>query len=226
MHINAAHILAFVLIAYSIILHEIAHGAAALHYGDPTAKRLGRLSLNPISHIDPIGTILFPLLQLLSTGHVFLGWARPVPVNPLNLEPRVRGDVAVALAGVAVNLVLAALFALALGVLGSEGMGFYAPGRLPSGLHTALWWAMFANVALAIFNLLPIPPLDGSHVAKYLLPPALRASYQRLGFYGVWILLLLIMTNALDRVLYPPVLFLLDQLVALAGATARLLGHA
>ncbi len=195
-------VLLFVLIAYSIILHEIAHGAAALWYGDPTARAHDRLTLNPLPHIDPIGTILVPLVLALA-GAPVLGWAKPVPVNRYNLEPRVRGEIVVAVAGVAVNFLIAALVAAALPL--SEGQ-----------LRSVLLHALFANVSLGVFNLLPIPPLDGSHVVAKLLPPGIRESYERIGFYGVFVLLLLMSAGAIERIVSAPVLgiayFLLEQI--------------
>jgi Zn-dependent protease len=205
MGFEPGQILAFVFIAYSIILHEIAHGASALWYGDPTAKHMGRLSLSPVSHIDPVGTVLFPLMQLLTTGYVFLGWARPVPVNVLNLDPRVKGEIVVSIAGVITNLLLALLFAV---LLGFETL---APAQ--SQLREAFMWALFANVALAVFNMVPIPPLDGSHVMKYLLPQAWRAPYQRIGFFGIFILLMLIASNALDVIIFPPIRFIVGWML-------------
>ncbi|GIW72065.1 MAG: site-2 protease family protein [Planctomycetota bacterium] len=216
MSLELGDILAFVFVAYSIILHEIAHAYAALRFGDPTARAQGRLSLSPVSHIDPVGTILFPALQLLSTGRVFIGWARPVPVNYYNLRPRVAGDVVVSLAGIAVNLLLAVLAAVGLGLLGVDLFALQlGAGPSESELHRAVYWTMFANLGLALFNLLPIPPLDGSHVMKYLLPRELRAGYERIGFFGIWILLVLIATDLVWRVLAPPLLWLLMRLLDL-----------
>ncbi len=208
-------ILKVVFVIYSIILHEIAHGWVALKHGDETARDAGRLTLNPVPHIDPMGTIIFPLMQLLTAGTVFLGWAKPVPVNPLNLRPRVRGDILVSIAGVVVNLSIATLFAVLWGV-----PGLVRPG---SKLEEAVEVAIIANVALAIFNLLPIPPLDGSHVMKYLLPPDLRAQYERIGFYGTIILLVLIVSGALGRILWPIVGRILFVMGRLRDAVERAL---
>lgn len=196
--------LAFLLIAYSIILHEIAHGYAALRFGDPTARAMGRLTLNPLEHVDPVGTVLFPLVQVALTGNVLLGWAKPVPVVVNRLEPRVLGEVVVALAGIAVNLAIAFAMALALG----------SPALTPEGrsITNVVITVMVANVALAIFNLLPIPPLDGSHVLKQFLPPDLRAQYERIGFYGAFVLLILISTRILDRVTDPLIIGILRAL--------------
>jgi Zn-dependent protease len=198
-------ILSFVLIAYSIILHEIAHGYAALKFGDPTAERLDRLTLNPLAHIDPVGTVLFPLLQLVATGGVMLGWAKPVPVQTHNLEPRVAGEIVVSVAGVAVNFAIAFAMAVLL------GFDWIAPAG--SSLVRVFTGVLIANIALGVFNLVPIPPLDGSHVAKYLLPPRIREEYEKIGFYGTFILLLLISQGALRPITNPPIQFLYGFLV-------------
>jgi Zn-dependent protease len=198
--IDWSAILAVFLVVYSIILHEIAHGYAALRFGDETALRNDRLTLNPIQHIDPIGTIIFPLVQYLSTGHVYLGWAKPVPVNPYNLEPRTAGEIVVAVAGVTVNLLIAVLMAALL--------GFHRGNLAPVFANV-----LFANVALALFNLVPIPPLDGSHVVAKFLPRGLREQYEQIGFYGIFIILLLNAQGTLGRLLDPLMERVIDLLI-------------
>ena len=179
-----------------MVAHEYAHGYAALRQGDDTALKLGRLTLNPVKHIDPFMTILLPGLMLLASGGTMaIGGAKPVPVDPRNYRNFRRGDIIVSLAGVATNLVLAVVAAgltYAFGALGNA-----APSLAPS---MAILQAMFLigvllNLALIAFNLIPIPPLDGSHVFKYVLPPALSLRYQRLGFAGLFILVLLLNTR-------------------------------
>ncbi len=197
-------VLAFILIAYSIILHEIAHGYAARLFGDDTAEREDRLTLNPIEHIDPVGTILFPLVQLAASGQVWIAWAKPVPVQVHRLDPRPAGDIVVSIAGVFVNFMIALAMAV---VLGFETL---APAR--SMLFQVLMIVLSANVGLLVFNLLPIPPLDGSHVAKYFLPESMREDYERIGFYGTFILLALMVTGILDKVMGPPVVFIANAL--------------
>lgn len=190
------------IVVYSIILHEIAHGWVALKCGDPTAERMGRLTLNPIDHIDPVGTILFPAAQIFLAGTFFLGWAKPVPVNPMNYDSYRRDDILVSLAGIFVNLMIALTLAILLGIA--------PPNVIPPGSpnEIALVYGIYANVALACFNLLPIPPLDGSHVLKHYLPARWKASYQQIGFYGTFILLFLIVTDVLGAILWPPIRFL------------------
>jgi Zn-dependent protease len=192
---DPGQILQIVLIVYSIILHEVAHGWVALRCGDETALRAGRITLNPISHVDPVGTILFPLIQIFTVGHVMLGWAKPVPVNPYFYRHRTAGDILVSIAGVVVNFSIAIALAI---VIGIERL-------VPDGttLKHALAITILANVALGVFNLVPIPPLDGSHVMKYLLPPRLRAGYEQIGFYGTFILLFLLATRVLHPIINP-----------------------
>jgi Zn-dependent protease len=176
---------------FSVVAHEYAHGAAALRQGDPTAYQLGRLTWNPIKHIDPFMTILLPIMTYFFGG-IILGGAKPVPVNPRNYRQYKRGDIIVSLAGVATNLVIALacipLFVL-LGILGQA-----TPAAAPSLAiaQQMLVYGVVLNLILIAFNLLPIPPLDGSHVMKYLLPPAWALKYQQIGAYGLLILILLL----------------------------------
>lgn len=208
-------LLILVIVMYSIVLHEIAHGFAALQFGDPTAKDLGRLSLNPVLHADPFGTVIFPALQVMVFGHFMIGWAKPVPVRTHDLRPRVLGDVVVSLAGIIVNLLIATVL---LGIVGWSGL--VNPGH---GLEEALVKAAFYNVILAAFNLLPIPPLDGSHVMKYLLPPEMRPGYQRIGFAGILIILLLDRARVLDPILWRPAQRLFFELTSVFGADAAVI---
>jgi Zn-dependent protease len=179
---------------FSVIAHEIAHGYAALKQGDTTALMLGRLTWNPIKHIDPFMTILLPAL-LYATTHVMLGGAKPVPVNPANYRNRKRGDIIVSLAGVFVNLLIAlgavALFVV-LGLLGRAAPAATSPLAF---LQVMMRYAVELNLLLLAFNLIPIPPLDGSHVVKYVLPPAWAVRYQRIGPLGIIILILLLQSG-------------------------------
>lgn len=187
---------------FSVIAHEIAHGYAALRQGDPTAYQLGRLTWNPLKHIDPWLTILLPLILWKTTG-IALGGAKPVPVNPRNYRNYRRGDIIVSLAGVATNLVVAlacTLLFIPFGMLG----GAVAPLRETFALLQAMMMlGVYINLQLIAFNLIPIPPLDGSHVFKYLLPPALSLRFQQIGFLGILILVLLLQTSVLDWWLWP-----------------------
>lgn len=195
----------------AIILHEIAHGWVASAFGDPTARRAGRLSLNPVRHVDPIGTVALPLVLAVSGAPLF-GWAKPVPVNPALLRnPRWHG-ILVAAAGPGINLVLAtaAAFAYGIAVTGLDGR---QPGVFQLFIVANLFNFMTINLFLAVFNMLPVPPLDGGHVVAGLLPPRLGARYERLGRLGIVLLMVVIVAVPLlfphahvaERILLPPV---------------------
>jgi len=182
--------LGFGVLLISLTIHEAAHAWTADRLGDPTARRLGRVSLNPIVHIDPIGTLLLPLLAAIS--HLpLIGWAKPVPVNPRNLAHPRRDFVLVAAAGPISNLLQAVVAALAFPVAAS-----------------ALQEAVLINLLLAFFNLIPVPPLDGGNVALGLLPPALAVPYAKLRQFGFVILYALMFTGAATAMIYPPTIFL------------------
>jgi Zn-dependent protease len=186
-----AKILIIAFLVESIVLHEISHGYVALRFGDRTAQRQGRITLNPIPHIDPIWTIVVPIVAyFLSSGTFIIGGAKPVPVDPRNYRRPVLGDICVSVAGVAVNFLIAAIMILMLNIvhLGADNLtGSVAVYVL---LHAAL-----LNIVLAMFNLLPIPPLDGSHLFKYLLPRELRGGYEMLGRTGAGFIILIIVIN-------------------------------
>lgn len=182
---------ALVVLIPAVILHEVAHGAVALAFGDSTAKRAGRLTLNPVAHVDPFGTLILPLLLAFTTGSVF-GYAKPVPVNRTNLRrPRDHG-LLVSLAGPATNVALAVGAAVAL----RAGVG---DGGLVS---EALFRFGVVNVILAAFNLLPIPPLDGSSLVERFLPRRFLRGWARLNRYAMPLLLgvVLLFPGALGRV--------------------------
>ena len=168
------------MLLFSVIAHEIAHGYAALKQGDPTAYQLGRLTWNPAKHIDPFFTIILPLFMMVAGGGV-IGGAKPVPVNPRNYRNFKRGDIIVSLAGVATNAAISIGCILVIAVLGA------IVRVVPDARSTAeiaqgiLAYGVYLNWILIIFNLLPIPPLDGSHVMKYLLPPAWSLQYSHYG---------------------------------------------
>ena len=176
---------------FAMIAHEYAHGYAALKQGDTTAYQLGRLTWNPAKHIDPMMTIVVPLVTFLGSGVAF-GGAKPVPVQPRNYRHYKRGDIIVSLAGVATNVVIALVSAVLIAVLGL--LAAAAPVAVPTIaiLQRMLEYSIVINLVLTAFNLIPLPPLDGSHVFKYLLPPAWALQYQRLGAYGFILLFLLI----------------------------------
>ena len=174
-----------------MVAHEYAHAEAAYRQGDTTAYMLGRLTFNPLKHIDPIMTIIVPFV-LWSIGAPPFGAAKPVPVNPRNYRNYVRGDVIVSLAGIAVNL---ALFVLSAGLFVVVGLiGSSMPGMVGSFeiLQRMLYYGMWLNLVLAFFNLIPVPPLDGSHVFYHLLPPGAGMTYRRLQAFGFLPVMLLI----------------------------------
>jgi Zn-dependent protease len=175
---------------FSVIAHEYAHGYAALRQGDTTAYMLGRLTWNPIKHIDPIYTIAMPLMLYVATqGQMMLGGAKPVPVDPRNYRNYRRGDIIVSLAGVFTNLLIALICAAAVPLLGIIGRA--APGASPAlgFVQAMMMYAIFLNFVLIVFNLIPIPPLDGSHVLKHLLPASLARPYEQISRYGFLVLI-------------------------------------
>jgi Zn-dependent protease len=205
---------------FSVIAHEYAHGYAALRQGDSTALMLGRLTWNPVKHIDPFLTIIMPLLMGLMSGwRIMLGGAKPVPVNPRNYRHYKRGDIIVSLAGVAANLVLAlgcTLMIPLLGIMAREAAGL---GPTVGILQVMMIYGVTINLGLIAFNLIPIPPLDGSHVMKYLLPPAWSLKYQQISRFGLLILILLLSFggNLLDLWMRPAMIVRLQLLTSVAS---------
>jgi len=190
MRVLEAVILVAVLI-FSVVVHEVAHAWQARREGDDTADKLGRITLNPIPHLDPLGSIILPGL-LAWTGGIIFGWAKPVPVNPLNYREYVAGDIRVSLAGIVSNLVLAALATLLAGVVVKLSSVLGSPGVVSDVVLTTLDYTILINLILAFFNLIPIPPLDGSHVVAHALPRALADQYRELGRFGLLIVMGLI----------------------------------
>jgi Zn-dependent protease len=206
------------ILLFSMVAHEYAHGYAALRQGDNTAQLLGRLSWNPLKHIDPVMTLIMPLVTFL-TMHIAFGGAKPVPVNPRNYRNYRRGDIIVSLAGVATNAVLALLFGVLIVLLGLLGRALPAIAISIGLLQYMFLYGILINLVLAGFNLIPIPPLDGSHVMKHLLPPSLAYQYQRFGRYGILLLIALLWlgNGASLAWLMRPVFFLQDSAFRLVG---------
>ncbi len=204
----------YVVLLFSLSFHESAHAWMAWKLGDETAMRLGRVSLNPIVHMDPIGTLLFPLIQIF-TSVPLLGWAKPTPYNPANFRRNVTmrtGHILVAAAGPVSNFLLALVFT---GVLVVLWRGGFVQSR-DSFLLNLTELGIQLNVVLAIFNLVPIPPLDGSKVASYGLRGELGDKYDRImGPYGFMILMLLLMTGVLSMVMRPILNIVLSLLYSL-----------
>ena len=213
----------------AIVFHEVAHGLAALALGDPTAREQRRLSLNPLRHIDPVGTLLVPGALALLGGPVF-GWAKPVPINAQRLNNPRFGMMAVAAAGPGMNFLLALVAAVLLGVVGGLGLG---EGTAAAGIAaTLLSTFILINIFLALFNLLPIPPFDGSHIVGGLLPRSMAAQWQKLQQVGMLLLVALIAATwafpgfaLVEHTVLPPVLWLEERYFALvqwiAGGIAR-----
>ena len=196
-----------VVLLFSLSVHESAHAWAANRLGDPTARDLGRITLNPIVHMDLIGTVLFPLLGLLGGG-VFFGWAKPVPVNPNNLRRPNRDHALVAAAGPASNVLAAVGFLAA-----SKFLGALFPAQI-AAQHTVLFplyllfrVGLMLNVILAVFNLFPIPPLDGSWILSRLFPGQLGSLIERARPYGFLLLILLIWSGVFWSVIGPILVF-------------------
>lgn len=190
---------AIVVVILSIIFHEVAHGYVANWLGDPTARLAGRLTLNPLPHIDPVGSVIIPGILALSGTPFLIGWAKPVPYNPYNLRHGKWGEALVSVAGPATNILIAVVFAVILRVFFST--------LSPLFVQVAVL-AVIANLVLAIINLIPIPPLDGSKILKAVLPVSAAISYQRLehmtyalgpiGLIGVLLLLLFVFSDVVS----------------------------
>jgi Zn-dependent protease len=202
----------------AVIFHEVAHGAVAYQLGDDTAARLGRLTLNPLPHIDPIGTILMPGLLLLAGAPVF-GYAKPVPVDYRRLGNPRRDMILVALAGPGTNLVLAAASAVVLRALSSALDGVTEETATPFMMGVVVplaqmaYGAVVINVSLAVFNLLPLPPLDGGRVLTGILPYAQARIVAAIEPFGFLILAALIMTRSLGPLVHGPITFLMRVLL-------------
>lgn len=179
--------LSIIVLLFSVIVHEVMHGLVALKFGDHTAERAGRLTLNPIPHIDLFGTILLPALLIFTGSPILFGWAKPVPVNPLNFSNLRRGELMVSAAGILANFSLAILAALIYHFLNA------LPQSFPAIVGSLLRFTVLINLVLGIFNLFPIPPLDGSKILLSQLPYNLAKTYSRIEPYGFLILLILLM---------------------------------
>jgi Zn-dependent protease len=224
---NDTLLLALVLVpslVIAIVFHEVSHGWVALALGDPTAKERRRLTFNPIRHVDPIGTIVLPGFLALAGAPVF-GWAKPVPVDQRRLDNPRFGMMAVAIAGPAMNLLLATVGAVILGLIARA----YPIGAAPPDLLlTAFGYFIAINIFLALFNLIPLPPFDGSHIVEGLLPDNAARAYARLRPLGFPLLILLLIVipylfpqlGIVDRFVLPPVNWLQERFFDLANAVA------
>ena len=218
MSIFSTIIVLFVLL-FAITVHEAAHGWAAFKMGDPTAYHLGRVTLNPIPHIDPIGTILMPLM-LAIMGFPFFGWAKPVPVNPLNLRNPRRDNLIISAAGPISNLTVAFIAFFGVIILKTLTSGFVGTNPqsfvnyLSSGIFFILYYTIVINVILATFNLIPVPPLDGSGVLLGLISDEAAQKYEQIRPYGFIIIILLWITGIL-RIIFTLILGVVDFFIRL-----------
>ncbi|MGE0448636.1 MAG: site-2 protease family protein [Vicinamibacterales bacterium] len=204
-------IIAFIVLLFSLTVHESAHAWTADRLGDPTARALGRVSLNPIVHADPIGTVLFPLLAMIG-GVPLIGWAKPVPVNIRRLRRDRRDYVLVAVAGPASNLALAVIASLLLSAL-PPGPVLIGASDMTTPLVAFCVQALRINVLLAVFNMLPVPPLDGGNVLSGLLPRGMALRFDALlRPYGFIVLYALMLTRGFEYLVVPPARFILSLL--------------
>jgi len=198
-----------VVLLFSIVFHEVAHGKIALLRGDTTARDAGRLTLNPLPHIDIFGTILFPLFLVITKSPVMFGWAKPVPVNPLGLKDMKKDMGLVALAGPASNVFLAVLsgliFRISAPVLGSSHVISYMA-----------FFSVYINLVLAVFNLIPVPPLDGSKILMRFLPDHIAVRYMQIERFGFIVIFLLLFLGVFNMVIFPIVTFFLAILTGVA----------
>ena len=206
-------VVAAVPILFAITVHEVAHGWVADKLGDPTAKRAGRLTLDPLKHIDPLGTIVVPLLMIVLTPFAF-GWAKPVPVDWRNLG-RPRRDMAlVAAAGPGANVAMLAFWTLFLAVPSAAGIAGSYPAMLLTEMAKV---GIIVNIVLICLNVLPLPPLDGSRIVTAFLSPAAARSYNALERWGLPILVVLMFTGILEKILFPMVDFMLAVVSMVLG---------
>lgn len=198
-------------ILFAITVHEVAHGWVARHFGDRTAEMMGRLTLNPVKHIDPVGTIIVPLALLAMGGFIF-GWAKPVPVAQQNLRNPRRDMAIVAAAGPVSNILQAIIWGVIAKLAIMANLAYVSE---PLALMGAA--GILINVVLAVLNLLPIPPLDGGRVVGNLLPPHISDKFDRIEPYGLLILVALLATGVLGRIIGPPVMYVRDILFTIVG---------
>lgn len=187
--------LQYICLLFSLSIHEAAHAAMANYWGDPTARLMGRMTLNPIKHADIMGTVVLPLFAMITGFRFLFGWAKPVPFNPRNLTDRRRGPVFIALAGPGSNFLVLLFSVAALRALA------FVPESDTSGLFMlAMLYLLMINAILLLFNLIPLPPLDGHHVLEYFLPYEMQQQFRKIGPYSLFILFFLVFyLHILDR---------------------------
>lgn len=203
----------FVVFLLSLTVHECAHAWAADQSGDATGRYLGRVTLNPIPHIDLLGTIIFPLIAITTGGWMF-GWAKPVPFVPSNLRNRRTGEIVIALAGPVSNFILAALFTLLYKLVFSGTIdGAEILGTLATPVHTLIEIGITLNIVLGVFNLIPVPPLDGHHILRNLLPDSLAEMYAQIPSWIGFIVLFMLVRAGITRMLTEPLYKLVNWFI-------------
>jgi Zn-dependent protease len=201
-HLNQIVVM-IVPLLFSVTIHEVAHGYIALRMGDHTAQKAGRLTLNPIKHLDFFGSLLLPLMLKLTGSPILFGYAKPVPVNFSNLRDVRKSTIYVASAGVLANFILAFLSGILFRILTNYKLLWQISIFNPfiMDLYSMLFYGVAINLVLAIFNLIPIPPIDGSKILAMCLPTSLRIQFARLERFGMIIIIFLLLTNLLDKLL-------------------------
>ncbi len=213
-NIAANLIIYMVVLLLAISAHEAAHAWMSWKYGDDTAYLLGRVTLNPVAHTDPIGTLLIPIVNFLAAGSGFflIGWGKPTPVNPLRWRDKNKANVMVSLAGIMANILIAIIFFAIFKLLAVTGAGRFIPESMVQPVGILLYMAIHLNASLAVFNLLPFPPLDGSKVLYSVLPASMHGALDTLEQYG-FILLLVVVYLGVVRAIYSPIGQLIDYLL-------------
>jgi len=212
-------LLMIVPLVFAVTVHEVAHGYAALKMGDHTARLAGRLTLNPIKHLDPVGSLLLPIILKLTGSPVLFGYARPVPVVPANFRDLRTGTLIVSAAGVTANVLLLLVSWIAFRALAAVAPSLYDTWARPAMIDAMklCGYSIVINAVLAVFNLIPVPPLDGSRLLAMVLPAGLRSAFQRLERFGMLLIIALLLTGVIDQVLRFTILPLLQTALGARG---------